>query len=298
MGNLDVRPNEPQAQGTRDRGDDSRAATAQHINDKYVVEDRGDRLHETVDARVQRNIRDSQRAEESRRIVVDSRSTGEILQGEGAEDEYDAVAHALTRELLHSTAVEGPLSRPIRGRNGRLFVKPILDSGDVLLDVGVVDGEVAQPLKRLVRLLGPALAHEPQRALVQEEGADEERHGGDELHGHGDAEGGGAVGGDVLRDAVVDPEADERPDLVGDLEQPRQDAADRRDRQLGDVARHRRRDRAAPQPRQDPPRVHHAEVAARRRHQHRPDDEHRHARLQRPLAPDPLRDEEAEQGAH
>ena len=90
-------------------------------------------------------------------------------------------------------------------------------------------------LERFVGLLVPSLAEQPKRALVQEEATDEEQASGDELDAHGDPPGGSLGRVHVLVDAVVDPEADNTSDLIGELEQAGQDAADRGDGELGNV---------------------------------------------------------------
>lgn len=166
---------------------------------------------------------------------------------------------------MQSAAEEGPRAVAVLARNHVLLDQPALDLSDVLLEVYrpvsthhtrlnrepkslltfMLARELAQVLERLDGLLVPVLAEQPQRALVQEEAAEEQYAGGDDLHGHGDAPAGGAGGVHVLVDAVVDPEADERADLVRDLEEAREDAADGRDGELGDVAGHGGGDGAA-----------------------------------------------------
>lgn len=112
----------------------------------------------------------------------------------------------------------------------------------------VIDGQLPQLFKRLVRLGVALFAQQPLRALMKEEGAEEQQARGDELHGHGDAPTRKGVGVECLSDAIVDPEADHRANLVGDLEEACQDATDGRDRQLGDVVGHGGGEGAAGQP--------------------------------------------------
>lgn len=71
---------------------------------------------------------------------------------------------------------------------------------------------------------------------MQEEAADKENTGGDDLDGHGHAPAGSRGDVHVLVDAIVDPEADEGTDLVGDFEETGQDTTDGDDGKLGDVA--------------------------------------------------------------
>ena len=205
---LNVGPDEPQAQRASNRRYDSRAATTQHVDEEDVVDDRGDGLDKSVDTRIQRDVLNTEGLEQGRRVVVDGGGTGHVLQGESEEHEQDTIAHAPLAELLEGSAVEGEGTAAEFGRDRCLILEPGLNGGDVLLDVLVLDGEVAQVHERLLRLFNLALAHQPQRALVQEKAADEERDGGDELHGHGNPKARCGVDRDVLVNAVVDPEAD------------------------------------------------------------------------------------------
>lgn len=74
---------------------------------------------------------------------------------------------------------------------------------------------------------------------MEEEAADEENARGDELNRHRHAPGGGGVDVHVLVDAIIDPEAHERTHLIRYFEQTSQNASNRSDGQLGDVAGHR-----------------------------------------------------------
>lgn len=109
----------------------------------------------------------------------------------------------------------------------------------------VVNGQASETLEDLVRPLGLVLAQQPQGALVDEEATGEEDAGGRELEGHRDPPADGQVRVDGLGNAVVDPEADDGADLVSDLEEAGQDAADRGYGELADVRGDRGRDAAA-----------------------------------------------------
>lgn len=70
---------------------------------------------------------------------------------------------------------------------------------------------------------------------MQEEAAHEQNSRRDDLHRHRHAPARRGRGIHVLVDAIVDPEADERADLVSDFEETRQDAADGDDGEFRDV---------------------------------------------------------------
>lgn len=100
----------------------------------------------------------------------------------------------------------------------------------------VLRSELTKILQVLEDLLLLVVPHEPQGALVDEEAPGQQEPGWYELHGHRNTPACCAGRVHVLCDPVVDPESQNGPDLVDNLEQAGENTTDRRNRQLGDVA--------------------------------------------------------------
>lgn len=102
----------------------------------------------------------------------------------------------------------------------------------------MVSRQLSQFLQCLESLLVLILPEKPQGTLVKPPSTGKQRGGWDDLNGHGDSPCCGAGLVQVLVDAVIDPKSDKGAGLVSNFEETGQDAADRGDRELGDVAGH------------------------------------------------------------
>lgn len=70
VANLDVRPDDPQAERASQGRDDGRVTSSPNVNKRSVEDDGCDSLDQTVNTGVQGNIGDAERAEKCGRVVV------------------------------------------------------------------------------------------------------------------------------------------------------------------------------------------------------------------------------------
>lgn len=135
VADLDVRADDPEAERADEGRDDGGPAAAEQVDEEDEVDDGRDGLDEAVDAGVERDVRDADGREEGRGVVIDGGGTGEVVEGEGAEDENEAVPHALAAERAGDTTEVGPLAGAVGAGDGGLFVHLLLEHVDFLLHV-------------------------------------------------------------------------------------------------------------------------------------------------------------------
>ena len=104
----------------------------------------------------------------------------------------------------------------------------------------MIAGNASDLLQRLGSVFDSIFSKEPKRAFVEYQASNQQHTAWHNLDSHGDTPGGCRIYIHGLVDAVIDPEANHRANLIGDFEEAREDTADRRDGELGDVTRNSR----------------------------------------------------------
>lgn len=200
--NTHVETNVEHAETLSDGRPEKRATTTERVGSEEQESDTGEDLDDTVGTSSEERgagTAHTEVDEDGRGIRVHGVGTGHLLADHEADGDESTVSVALDGPHLLLEVHEGGLAHELA-----LVLKLLLDLAKLVLDIGVVLGQVAELGENGAALLPAVLASEPTGRLGAEEHADDEQDSGDTLNGERDDVLGRIL--EVLVGAVVDPE--------------------------------------------------------------------------------------------